>query len=143
MARKRKSTSKNAHNQNQLQNGHNDSKNEQDSVINTANNDNVQHNELSIFENIITSEEATDSPDDIRQYTTIGNEVSYLDKSLTKYWLQRYSLFTKFDDGIWLDEDGWFSVTPERIAKHIAERTKCSVIVDAFCGVCFANNVLV
>jgi trimethylguanosine synthase len=26
-------------------------------------------------------------------------------------------------------------VTPERIAEHIADRCKCDVIVDAFCGV--------
>ena len=31
--------------------------------------------------------------------------------------------------------EGWFSVTPEKIAEHIAERCQCSVIVDAFCGV--------
>lgn len=31
--------------------------------------------------------------------------------------------------------DGWFSVTPEKIAEHIAERCRCDVIVDAFCGV--------
>ncbi|KAH9271756.1 hypothetical protein BASA83_006126 [Batrachochytrium salamandrivorans] len=28
-----------------------------------------------------------------------------------------------------------FSVTPENIALHIAERSRCSVMVDAFCGV--------
>ena len=31
--------------------------------------------------------------------------------------------------------EGWFSVTPEKIAAHIAERCQCDVIVDAFCGV--------
>lgn len=30
--------------------------------------------------------------------------------------------------------DSWFSVTPEKIARHIAERCRCDVIVDAFCG---------
>lgn len=30
--------------------------------------------------------------------------------------------------------EGWFSVTPERIAEHIAERCRCNIIVDAFCG---------
>lgn len=30
--------------------------------------------------------------------------------------------------------ESWFSVTPERIAKHIAERCACGVMVDAFCG---------
>lgn len=35
--------------------------------------------------------------------------------------------------------EGWFSVTPERIAEHIAQRAQVSsqtlVVVDAFCGV--------
>jgi len=31
--------------------------------------------------------------------------------------------------------EGWFSVTPERIARHIARRCQCDLIIDAFCGV--------
>ena len=54
---------------------------------------------------------------------------------LQKYWNQRFRLFSKFDDGIELDRESWFSVTPEVIAKHIAERCQCDLIVDAFCGV--------
>jgi trimethylguanosine synthase len=34
-----------------------------------------------------------------------------------------------------LDEEGWYSVTPERVADQIAERCRCDTIVDAFCGV--------
>jgi hypothetical protein len=33
-----------------------------------------------------------------------------------------------------LSLDSWFSVTPERIARHIADRCRCDLIVDAFCG---------
>ncbi|KAF5926263.1 hypothetical protein HPG69_011393 [Diceros bicornis minor] len=58
---------------------------------------------------------------------------------LAKYWAQRYRLFSRFDDGIKLDREGWFSVTPEKIAEHIAGRVsqsfKCETVVDAFCGV--------
>merc|ERR1740129_2322434 len=54
---------------------------------------------------------------------------------IKKYWAQRYRLFSKFDEGIKLDEEGWYSVTPEKIAEHIAERCRCDVIVDGFCGV--------
>ena len=42
---------------------------------------------------------------------------------MDKYWAQRYRLFVQFDRGIKLDEEGFFSVTPERIAMHIAERS--------------------
>ena len=47
----------------------------------------------------------------------------------------RYNLFSRFDEGIELDVESWFSVTPEAIAQHIAERCRCDVIIDAFCGV--------
>nr|XP_032836825.1 trimethylguanosine synthase isoform X1 [Petromyzon marinus]XP_032836833.1 trimethylguanosine synthase isoform X1 [Petromyzon marinus] len=57
------------------------------------------------------------------------------DPELRKYWAQRYRLFSRFDEGIRLDREGWFSVTPERIAEHIAQRCQCDLIVDAFCGV--------
>ncbi|XP_076247246.1 trimethylguanosine synthase 1 [Calliopsis andreniformis] len=56
------------------------------------------------------------------------------DKALIKYWLKRYQLFSKFDQGIKLDRESWFSVTPEQIAEYIAERCKCDIIIDAFCG---------
>uniref|UniRef100_A0A8B9ELL1 Trimethylguanosine synthase n=1 Tax=Anser cygnoides TaxID=8845 RepID=A0A8B9ELL1_ANSCY len=61
------------------------------------------------------------------------------DPELVKYWAQRYRLFSRFDEGIKLDREGWFSVTPEKIAEHIAVRVaqafNCDTIVDAFCGV--------
>lgn len=52
-----------------------------------------------------------------------------------KYWYQRYRLFSLYDKGIKMDDEGWFSVTPESIAIHISERCRCDVIIDAFCGV--------
>nr|XP_057947308.1 trimethylguanosine synthase isoform X2 [Doryrhamphus excisus] len=59
---------------------------------------------------------------------------------LAKYWAQRYRLFSRFDEGIRLDREGWFSVTPEKIAEHIALRVESSfpctqLVIDAFCGV--------
>lgn len=52
-----------------------------------------------------------------------------------KYWCQRYLLFSKFDDGIQMDVEGWFSVTPEPIAKHHAFRCGGGTTVDCFTGV--------
>ncbi|KAL6517657.1 hypothetical protein OROMI_033358 [Orobanche minor] len=53
-----------------------------------------------------------------------------------KYWFQRYSLFSKYDAGIKLDEEGWFSVTPEVIAARQARRCAgARVVIDAFSGV--------
>ncbi|CAG8467702.1 18244_t:CDS:1 [Acaulospora morrowiae] len=55
--------------------------------------------------------------------------------SLRKYWRQRFDLFSHYDEGILMDEEGWYSVTPEAVAAQIAERCRCDIIVDAFCGV--------
>jgi trimethylguanosine synthase len=48
---------------------------------------------------------------------------------------QRTRYFSRYDEGCLLDEEGWYSVTPEAIATQIAERCRCNVILDAFCGV--------
>ena len=34
-----------------------------------------------------------------------------------RYYHQRYSIFSKYDEGIWMTEDAWFGVTPEPVAK--------------------------
>ena len=57
------------------------------------------------------------------------------DPSISKYWQQRYRLWYYYDEGIWMDWEGWFSVTPEKIAAHTASRVSVPVLVDAFCGV--------
>jgi trimethylguanosine synthase len=58
-----------------------------------------------------------------------------LPRNLIKYWHQRYRIFSLFDQGIKMDNEAWYSTTPETIARHIADRCRCDVIVDAFCGV--------
>lgn len=80
-----------------------------------------------------------------------------ISRKMRKYYRRRYQLFTRFDDGILLDNESWFSVTPEKVALHIAE--KCFkdlgsnpnlTVLDAFCGsggntIAFAhyfNNVI-
>ncbi|XP_024031699.1 uncharacterized protein LOC21392878 isoform X2 [Morus notabilis] len=52
-----------------------------------------------------------------------------------KYWWQRYLLFSRYDDGIKMDEEGWFSVTPEPLARHHAFRCGSGTVVDSFTGV--------
>lgn len=59
---------------------------------------------------------------------------SDMPEDLHKYWFQRHRLFLKYNEGIKLDEESWYSVTPEMIALHHAHRCKCDVVVDAFCG---------
>ncbi|KAL6247342.1 putative diacylglycerol O-acyltransferase tgs1 [Rhinocladiella similis] len=74
-------------------------------------------------------------PEGVHHYETL-EEVPW---DLQKYWHQGYSIFSKYDDGIWMTDDAWFGVTHESvantIAKHVGEATNKSIIVDAFCGV--------
>jgi hypothetical protein len=47
---------------------------------------------------------------------------------MNRYWHQRYSLFSKYDDGVQLTDDAWFSVTPESVAKYVASpHTRCHI----------------
>jgi hypothetical protein len=63
------------------------------------------------------------------------SESSEVDPLIAKYYAQRYRLFSRFDLGIQLDQESWFSVTPEKIAIHIASRlSHCNLILDAFSG---------
>ncbi|XP_046968675.1 trimethylguanosine synthase [Vanessa cardui] len=56
------------------------------------------------------------------------------DEKMFKYWKKRHSLFHRFDEGIQLDRESWFSVTPESVARHIADKCGRDHVVDAFCG---------
>ena len=49
------------------------------------------------------------------------------------YILSAINLFIK-KTCFYFSLESWFSVTPEKIAYHQAERCQCDVIVDAFCG---------
>ncbi|XP_045804461.1 uncharacterized protein LOC123897747 isoform X2 [Trifolium pratense] len=55
--------------------------------------------------------------------------------TIEKYWCQRYILFSRFDDGVNMDEEGWFSVTPEVIAHYQASRCASGTVIDCFTGV--------
>lgn len=37
----------------------------------------------------------------------------------SRYYNQRTSIFSKYNEGIWMTEDAWFGVTPEPVAKYI------------------------
>jgi hypothetical protein len=45
-----------------------------------------------------------------------------LSRDIKKFYKQRYYLFSKYDRGVKIDEESWYSVTPEIIAKHIASK---------------------
>lgn len=41
---------------------------------------------------------------------------------LASYWAQRYQIFSKYDEGVWLTDDAWFGVTPEPVAKCVTSK---------------------
>ncbi|RDW93770.1 RNA methyltransferase [Aspergillus mulundensis] len=59
---------------------------------------------------------------------------------IQNYFSQRYDLFSKYDEGVWLTDDAWFGVTPELIATKIADQIaraappERKVLVDVFAG---------
>ena len=38
---------------------------------------------------------------------------------IRRYFHQRHSIFSRYDDGIWMTEDAWFGVTPEPVAEYV------------------------
>ena len=56
-----------------------------------------------------------------------------------KYWRKRYLLFSKFDEGVYLTSELWYSVTPEVTARFTARLVKkllpdCENVLDVCCG---------
>ncbi len=52
-------------------------------------------------------------PEGVHHYQTLS-EVPW---DLQKYWHQGYSIFSKYDDGVWMTDDAWYGVTHEDVAQ--------------------------
>jgi len=63
------------------------------------------------------------------------NNHRQVSKELKKYYKSRYQLFSRYDEGIQMDDEAWFSTTPEVIAVYLAKRMGAGVVLDGFCGV--------
>ncbi|KAL8685675.1 MAG: hypothetical protein Q9224_005723 [Gallowayella concinna] len=76
-------------------------------------------------------------PDGCKHYGNL-REVPW---DIKKYYHQKYSLFSRYDEGILMTEAAWFGVTPEpvatKVAQHLADVTpaKKATIIDCFAGV--------
>lgn len=57
-----------------------------------------------------------------------------------KFYNQRYYLFSLYDQGIQMDSESWYSVTPEELSIYIAKLCKNKTVLDAFCG-CGGNTI--
>ena len=64
-------------------------------------------------------------------------------EKFNQYYVQRYYFFSLFDEGIQMDTESWYSVTPEEISEYISSiipDSSDSTILDAFCG-CGGNSI--
>lgn len=52
----------------------------------------------------------------------VNQELIPQDKDLKKFHKHRYYLFSKYDRGIKIDEESWYSITPENVSKHVANK---------------------
>jgi len=72
----------------------------------------------------------------------LGGMSDFTEVPHQKYWIQRYNLFSSWREGIRLDYESWYSVTPHTIAVLQAKRNICRSLqqkipllaVDAFSG---------
>ncbi|KAL5969722.1 Trimethylguanosine synthase [Taenia solium] len=63
-----------------------------------------------------------------------GHEEVMRDPEILRWWKRRFDLFERFDEGIRMDRESWYSVTPEAIARNQAKTCACDLIVDACAG---------
>ncbi|KAL8923797.1 MAG: hypothetical protein Q9172_002978 [Xanthocarpia lactea] len=82
-------------------------------------------------------EKETDSASSCKHY----DDARQVPWDIKKYYHQRYSLFSKYDDGILMTDTAWYGVTPEpvanMVAQHVSEGAPASkaVLIDCFAGV--------
>lgn len=73
---------------------------------------------------------------------TLLNRANDFKGSMKKYWAQRYDIFAKYDNGVLLTRELWYSVTPESLSKFTAKVLNEAFkdkegpvrVMDAFCG---------
>jgi trimethylguanosine synthase len=58
-----------------------------------------------------------------------------------RYWNQRYKIFSKYDEGIWMTDDSWFGVTPEPVAKFVTSDRLPRITFELTSGRTIAEHV--
>lgn len=73
-------------------------------------------------ESFYDNEDGEQYPEEgLAEYELLMHTKDTLPPAIKKFWWRRYDLFSKFDGGVYMSEELWFSVTPEPIAKYIAD----------------------
>ncbi len=61
-----------------------------------------------------------------------NSDICPFGEPLQKYWNKRYQLFSRFDEGIQVDAQALFSITPEQHAIDHAKKLIDKTVLDAF-----------
>jgi len=101
-----------------------------------ANGDQVNENQANEIHANGAQTNVEELPEKVHHYENAA-EVPH---EISKYWYQRHSIWSKYDEGIWMTDDAWFGVTPEPVATKIAEHMvqnmppEKNVLIDCFAG---------
>jgi trimethylguanosine synthase len=64
-------------------------------------------------------DESSEMPENIQKFVmSIKVWIEPRNWQVNRYWHQRYDIWSRYDEGIWMTDDVWFGVTPEPIAKY-------------------------
>lgn len=98
----------------------------------------TEENEVDVSLNDDKQEDRYRVPPELAPYAL--TRPSQIPTQVRKFWKIRTTLFSYFDGSSstgmlpLLDEQSWFSVTPEPIAARISHRCRSNIVLDAFCG---------
>lgn len=101
--------------------------------------DRVNCDEETLFKHLIPKKRMKSTFVDFSSIDDLPNPYPSLP---SKYWHQRYRYFSRFDEGVVLDEESFYSITPESLALHMARRVgnKGCLGIDWFNG-CGGNAI--
>ncbi|KAH9279585.1 Trimethylguanosine synthase [Echinococcus granulosus] len=63
-----------------------------------------------------------------------GHEDVVRDAQIPHWWQRRFDLLGRFDEGIQMDRESWYSVTPEEIARNQVKTCACDLMVATYAG---------
>lgn len=83
--------------------------------------------------------EDTGDDDYADEHELLMHTVHTLPKNIKKFWGKRYKLFSRYDYGVYMTAEMWYSVTPEAAAIMVARLVKhwlpnATSILDVCCG---------
>ena len=108
-------------------------------LLKTNGNIHLFHNDEKLYFCKLRMVDFDDHFDDLLEKgkTNLGNYFKQDSTNIPEitFWHQRYYYYSKYDEGIQMDCECWWSVTPEIIAEYIAKLAgPDSVVIDGFCG---------